>query len=62
MSSYFSNVGVDKESYNCSNRDFNINVNSQILVIIILMKTIRFPAIPEGKTWEWEIKWINCIN
>ena len=21
---YFSNIGIDKESYNCSNRDFNI--------------------------------------
>jgi hypothetical protein len=51
---YFSNIGVDKESYNCSNRDFNINVNSpDTCYNNVNDKTMRFPIIPSGKTWEF---------
>ena len=47
---YFSNIGIDNESYNCSNRDFNINVNSpDTCYNNVTEKTMRFPKIPSGK-------------
>lgn len=53
---YFSSVGGNKGSYVCSNRDFNIAINdsngSGQCYTDQTDKTMKFPAIPEGKTWE----------
>jgi len=47
---YLSNTATNKDSYTCSNRDFNINTQNGSC--FSADKTVDFPIIPAGKTWE----------
>ena len=50
---YLSNIGVTKNAYTCSNRDFSINVNDHETCFSNTdKKTVQFATIPEDKTWE----------
>ena len=51
---YLSNTGANKETYTCSNKDFNINVSEpNTCYSDVQNKSVQFPLIPEGKTWEF---------
>ena len=51
---YFSHPSSGSESYNCSNRDFNLNVqNDPKCYSNSDNKIIEFPKLPDGKTWEY---------
>jgi hypothetical protein len=45
-------IATNKDSYTCSNRDFNINTNNATCFSDTSAKTVDFPVMPEGKTWE----------
>lgn len=49
---YLSNTGNNTTSYTCSNRDFNINTKDSKCFSNTANKTVDFPIIPAGKTWE----------
>jgi hypothetical protein len=50
---YFVNTQNFPNKYECSNRDFNIAVDNTACYTDPNNKTVEFPSIPDGKTWEY---------